>query len=104
MKRSEECAHPDLSRRDVLKAGLLTTGLGLAEFLPTQPCPGAEAGQTLYNGIRLPEPWPPRPRSLTREPVLPPYLRTPPAVIPINVGRQLFVDDFLVETTTLRRT
>src|SRR6516225_8301166 len=38
------------------------------------------------------------------ERVTPPYLKSPPAVIPIDLGRQLFVDDFLVEQTTLRRT
>ena len=32
------------------------------------------------------------------------YLTDPPSVIPIDVGRQLFVDDFLVESTTLTRT
>jgi hypothetical protein len=31
-------------------------------------------------------------------------LETRPAVVPIDVGRQLFVDDFLIERTTLRRT
>jgi hypothetical protein len=31
-------------------------------------------------------------------------LTAPPSVIPIDVGRQLFVDDFLVERTTLQRT
>ncbi len=62
------------------------------------------AGETLYNGIRLPSPWPPKVAAIPRDPVLPPYLQAPPAVIPIDVGRQLFVDDFLVEQTTLRRT
>ncbi|HOW71367.1 MAG TPA: glycosyl hydrolase family 32 [Phycisphaerae bacterium] len=33
-----------------------------------------------------------------------PYLKDLPGVIPIDVGRQLFVDDFLVEETTLQRT
>jgi len=33
----------------------------------------------------------------------PPYLLSPPAVIDINVGRQLFVDDFLIQQTTLSR-
>ncbi|WP_197532587.1 hypothetical protein [Symmachiella macrocystis] len=33
-----------------------------------------------------------------------PYLETPPDVIPIHLGRQLFIDDFLIETTTLKRT
>lgn len=34
----------------------------------------------------------------------PPYLRNPPAVIPVDVGRQLFVDDFLIDETSLVRT
>ena len=32
-----------------------------------------------------------------------PYLEQPPAVIPVDVGRQLFVDDFLVEKSSMRR-
>ena len=60
--------------------------------------------QTLYNGIRLPAPWPPRLQTLASEPSAPPYLTSPPQVIPIDTGRQLFVDDFLIERTTLRRT
>jgi hypothetical protein len=38
------------------------------------------------------------------EPVTPPYISSPPDIIPIDIGRQLFVDDFLIERTTLRRT
>jgi hypothetical protein len=34
----------------------------------------------------------------------PPYLNDPPKVIPIDVGRQLLVDDFLVETNSFKRT
>ena len=64
----------------------------------------ANAGETLYNGIVLPDPWPPRMAALTREPLQAPYLEKPPEVIPIDVGRQLFVDDFLIERTTLKRT
>lgn len=62
-------------------------------------------GELLYNGIRLPEQWPPRgvhPDSTAPMPV--PYLDSPPEVIPIDVGRQLLVDDFLIEQTTLQRT
>jgi hypothetical protein len=62
------------------------------------------AGTTLYNGIRLTDPWPPRRRTLPDLPVTPPYLIDPPTVIQIDVGRQLFVDDFLVEQTSLART
>jgi hypothetical protein len=44
----------------------------------------------LYNGIALPDVWPPKVAELTREPLAPPpYLQAPPAVIPIDVGRQL---------------
>lgn len=61
--------------------------------------------ETLHNGIQLPDPWPPRLAGLTRAPAAnPPYLEHPPAVIPIDVGRQLFVDDFLVAQSTLTRT
>lgn len=63
------------------------------------------AAETLYNNIVLPDAWPPRDmdaRSL--EPMRVPYLQHPPQVIAIDVGRQLFVDDFLVETTNLKRT
>ncbi|NQT12040.1 MAG: hypothetical protein HQ582_04795, partial [Planctomycetes bacterium] len=65
---------------------------------------GAAASEVLYNGIVLPNPWPPQMRELPRDPVTPPYLQSPPKVIPIDVGRQLLVDDFLIEETTLKRT
>ncbi|MCA9734052.1 glycosyl hydrolase family 32 [candidate division KSB1 bacterium] len=66
-------------------------------------------GEVLYNGIILPGQWPPDYGPLdygkyNRQPMPVPYLATPPAVIPIDVGRQLFVDDFLIEHTTLKRT
>lgn len=61
-------------------------------------------GETLPNGIELPKVWPPQQTELTREPLaMPPYLTQPPAVIPIDLGRQLLVDDFLIEKTTLTR-
>jgi hypothetical protein len=66
----------------------------------------AESGELLYNGIRLARDWPPRDetKAESRDPQAVPYLDTPPPIIPIDVGRQLFVDDFLVEKTTLQRT
>lgn len=60
--------------------------------------------ELLYNGISLPKLWPPRhfqPES--QEPMPVPYLHNIPKVIPIDVGRQLFVDDFLIEETNLIR-
>ncbi len=60
----------------------------------------------LYNGIVLPEVWPPQyPLEMFAErKALPvPYLEDPPEVIPMGIGRELFVDDFLIEKTTCRR-
>ena len=94
------------NRRQFLQ--LVSAGLGAARTSTTLLGAAAAAGdegQVLYNGIRLPTPWPPQPSTPTPKPApLPPHLATPPAVIPIDVGRQLFVDDFLVEATTLTRT
>jgi len=65
----------------------------------------AQGPEVLYNGIELPPPWPPQREALSREPLPdPPYLAEPPTPILVDVGRQLFVDDFLVEETTLKRT
>jgi hypothetical protein len=79
---------------------------GAASLVPFcvsgSPAAGPQA-EILYNGIRLPSPWPPV-RALSREPMAVPYLVAPPAVIPIDLGRQLFVDNFLIEQTSLRRT
>jgi hypothetical protein len=63
-----------------------------------------EGGEYLYNGIQLPAEWPPRYGKLTGDPMPVPYLETPPPLISIDIGRQLFVDDFLIEETNLRRT
>lgn len=75
--------------------------ISLAAMAPdTSVC----AGETLYNGIELPDVWPPKRKALTRAPMPVPYLKERPKVVPIDIGRQLFVDDFLIEKTTLKRT
>ena len=56
-----------------------------------------------YNGIVLPGEWPPSHIGVGDDPLPVPYLSSPPAVVPVDVGRQLFVDDFLIERTTLKR-
>ena len=78
-------------------------------------CGLASAGEKLYNGIELPDDWPPNYLGLEYEeffnlptlkyyaPMPVPYLAHPPELIPIDVGRQLFVDDFLIENTQLKR-
>lgn len=66
--------------------------------------PKDDLGELLYNGIRLPEAWPPNNMNFNSyDPMPVPYLCDPPQIIPIDVGRQLFVDDFLIEFTNLKR-
>jgi hypothetical protein len=92
---------PQTGRRAFMKAAAAgAVGLALQPWLDA----AGDAGEILYNGIRLPRPWPPRLQSLPLDPLTPPYLLQPPRTIPIDLGRQLFVDDFLIEATTLSRT
>ncbi len=81
---------------------VIVLGFNKAHKQEVQPW-NRNAGEQLDNGIRLPELWPPDcPQSAEPMPV--PYLVHPPEVLPIDVGRQLFVDDSLIEETGLRRT
>jgi len=86
-----------ITRRAILKAAVASLAVPTRGW--TQPL----AGETLYNGIVLPSPWPPARRSVSTIPQRPPYLAAPPAVINIDIGRQLFVDDFLIEESSLYR-
>jgi len=88
-----------------LRPLLLLSFVLLAATLRPAASAAEPAGELLYNGIRLPAEWPVRNRDpKVREPLPAPYLKSPPAVIPIDVGRQLFVDDFLIAETNLTRT
>jgi hypothetical protein len=87
-----------IDRRTFLSA---TFGAAVTTRIPSA---ATAAGETLYNGIVLRDPWPPRRRYPDGDPMVPPYLTDPPRVIPIDVGRQLFVDDFLIQETSLSRT
>ena len=64
-----------------------------------------ENGEVLYNGIVLPEVWPPKNMSQASNAVMDvPWLgKMHPGTVTIDVGRQLFVDDFLISSTTLER-
>ncbi len=71
----------------------------------------SENGEVLYNGITIPRQWPPRyePNSSGewypdgKRPMPVPYLTKKPSVINISVGRQLFVDDFLIASGDFQR-
>jgi predicted neuraminidase len=87
---------------DVLAGKIVSKDAKL--LMPANKATGPKP-ERLYNGIELPLPWPPPFLDPTStEPMPVPYLERPPKTIPIDVGRQLFVDNFLVESTTLRRT
>jgi hypothetical protein len=86
---------PGITRRAFLAT---TAGAALHTRVFAQP-----SREVLYNGIELAAPWPPRRRSFSSEPERPPYLASPPGVINIDIGRQLFVDDFLIDESTLYR-
>ena len=58
----------------------------------------------LYNNIKVPDIWPPVYRETTLDKPLPvPYMEQKPAAINIDIGRQLFCDDFLIAQTDLKR-
>lgn len=60
--------------------------------------------ERLYNNIILPDIWPPRYKEETLDKPLPvPYLENKPDYMDISIGRQLFVDDFLISETSLTR-
>jgi len=91
-----------ISRRTFIRSaasGALLWPLAERQLLEAAPPP-----EVLYNGITLGAPWPPRLKYPNEHSLVPPYLADPPPVIPIDVGRQLFVDDFLIEETTMGRT
>lgn len=87
-----------ITRRDLLKAASSTL------LWPYATSAQPARRETLYNGITLPSPWPPRHHAWNLSPQRPPYLLAPPSIINIDTGRQLFVDDFLIEESGLHRT
>jgi hypothetical protein len=92
-----------ITEGDILAGKLVTPG-SQTKMMVSKAL-GKTIGPRLYNGIQLPHQWPPQngdPQSYEPMPV--PYLKDIPKVIPINTGRQLFVDDFLIESTDLQRT
>jgi hypothetical protein len=93
-----------MKRRNFLKKSAYAGISGL--LIPNIACytSAVKSGQVLYNGIRIPDTWPPAgmdPDSYEPMPV--PWINSPPSVIPVDLGRQLFIDDFLIESTTLKR-
>ena len=86
---------PGLTRRAFLATA---AGAALGARLSAQ-----SSREVLYNGITLAQPWPPRRARLSKAPERPPYLASPPDPIRIDVGRQLFVDDFMIDESSLYR-
>lgn len=89
----------------ILKYNFLLSSLFLLSFLQlsAQNTITSDSSKVLYNGIKIPEIWPPRYPEPSKAGDMPlPYLTSKPDIIPINSGRQLFVDDFLISATNLK--
>lgn len=100
-----EVYRKNLAAGETLKLGKWCILLGFSQAtvktVVKKPWP-ENAGERLYNNITLPEEWPPEDIDTRSDAPMPvPYLAHPPAVIRIDTGRQLFVDDFLIGSTDL---
>ena len=84
-------------------AAVSVQNIGVSLAIVPALTPPTNGQAPLYNGIVLPQQWPPV-GTASQAYSIPFYITSPPAVIPIDVGRQLFVDDFLIQQTTLART
>lgn len=94
-----------MKRRDFIKNASLALS---AAFVPNIAFPsflrgGAPLNNVLYNGVALPDVWPPRNIGMNYDPMPTPYLINRPEIIPIDLGRQLLVDNFLIEQTDMER-
>ena len=78
---------------------LLAVGVAsaVAPAATTLACGGG--GTLSYNGICTPARFPPR-KNYSRAVPHPDYLSSPPPFINVTVGRQLFVDDFLIQNSS----
>ncbi|MCQ2385620.1 MAG: helix-turn-helix domain-containing protein, partial [Clostridia bacterium] len=117
-----DASAPDIALLPVLAALLgtsadyLLTGKEVVRYVPLSPydlcrtektvsAPRTERESTTYNGIAAEKDFPPKDMQKIKDyGVLPvPYLKKPPEVIDITLGRQLFVDDFLIQKSTFVR-
>ena len=94
-----------MKRRDFIRNAGLTLSAALVPNIafPSFLRGGAPQNSTLYNGVTLPDVWPPRNIGINYDPMPLPYLINRPAIVPIDLGRQLFVDNFLIEQTDMER-
>lgn len=88
-----------MSRREERGEKFATPPGAVVAGFSARNAPAAPAGKLLYNSVRLPGKWPQDFSFKSDEPAKIPYLENPPKTIRIDVGRQLFADDFLVEKT-----
>ena len=91
-----------MDRRNFLKNASLAVGATLvsrsafAKMAPISP------DKELINGVFTADEWPPV-TDMNYEPMPLPYLEKRPEVVPIDLGRQLFVDPYLIDNTDLVR-
>ena len=79
-------------------AGTGSTNNTQVQHIALTPSTQPINGSTSYNGVIIPDVWPPTNGYRPQEIMNLPYLTAVPTVINISTGRQLFVDDFLIDT------
>lgn len=93
-----------MMKKKIVYGGVILIGGLLMSCSSSRKTDDSVENNVLHNGIVLPEQWPPRyaDDGVRREMPLP-YIEKKPDIIPVNTGRQLFVDDFLISETNLVR-
>ena len=91
-----------MDRRDFLKNASLAVGATLVSRSAFAKMAGICPDKELTNGVFTSDNWPPV-TDMNYEPMPLPYLEKRPEVVPIDLGRQLFVDPYLIEDTNLER-
>ncbi len=87
-----------ISKGEVLKvpAGVVVAGFAVRTH-------DTKKIEKLYNGIEMPSVLSNHIDMVSNKPMPVPYLENPPKIIEIDIGRQLFIDDFLIEKTDMVR-
>ena len=85
-----------MDRRDFLKNASLAVGATLVTRSAFAKMAGVSPDRELTNGVFTADEWPPV-TDMNYEPMPLPYLDKRPEVVPIDLGRQLFVDPYLID-------
>ena len=89
-----------MDRRDFIKNASLAVGATLVSRSAFAHLVDTNPDKMLTNSIFIPDEWPPV-SDMNYEPMPLPYLDKRPNVVPIDLGRQLFVDPYLIVSAVI---